>query len=133
MPTAPFAPVLHHVRALAGGGLDSLSDQQLVDRFTRLDDGAAFAGLVRRHGPMVYNRNHNPVKSGSPENEKTPDFSGVLVALWGRLRHALRCRKVVRTSVTTAQRAKTTLAKSPTDIGTFLRASPGRPIVSRIF
>src|SRR5262245_30745565 len=53
MPTAPFAPVLSHVRALAGAAYDSLTDQQLLDRFTRGNDGAAFAVLVRRHGPMV--------------------------------------------------------------------------------
>lgn len=53
MPTAPFAPVLRHIRALAGAAYDSLTDQQLLDRFTRGNDGAAFAVIVRRHGPMI--------------------------------------------------------------------------------
>jgi RNA polymerase sigma factor (sigma-70 family) len=53
MPTAPFAPVLSHVRALAGAAYDSLTDQQLLDHFTRGNDGAAFAVIVRRHGPMI--------------------------------------------------------------------------------
>jgi RNA polymerase sigma factor (sigma-70 family) len=29
------------------------SDRQLLERFTRLHDGAAFAALVQRHGPLV--------------------------------------------------------------------------------
>lgn len=36
-----------------GAGRDELSDAQLLDRFTRDKDEAAFAALVRRHGPMV--------------------------------------------------------------------------------
>ena len=54
MPTTPFAPVLHHIRALAGAGEVTLTDQQLLNRYTSRNDGTAFAILVRRHGPMVF-------------------------------------------------------------------------------
>jgi RNA polymerase sigma factor (sigma-70 family) len=47
--------VLHHLRGLAlaehGGGS---SDRDLLDRFVRQHDEAAFTALVRRHGPMVF-------------------------------------------------------------------------------
>jgi RNA polymerase sigma factor (sigma-70 family) len=41
---------LHRVAAKDAHGL---TDQELLDRFTRYRDEAAFADLVRRHGPMV--------------------------------------------------------------------------------
>ena len=47
-------PVLRHVRRAAllrdGGGL---SDSQLLERFLLGRDEDAFAGLLKRHGPMV--------------------------------------------------------------------------------
>ena len=46
--------LLDHIRRLAGGGdLDPLTDQELLSRYTAGDE-AAFAALVRRHGPMVW-------------------------------------------------------------------------------
>jgi RNA polymerase sigma factor (sigma-70 family) len=50
MAAAPLASVLHHLRSLA---TDELSDQQLLQRFAGTADEAAFATLVRRHGPLV--------------------------------------------------------------------------------
>src|SRR6478672_87945 len=49
-----LSPVLRHVRALGGATPPpNLDDRHLLDRFARHRDEAAFAALVRRHGPMV--------------------------------------------------------------------------------
>jgi RNA polymerase sigma factor (sigma-70 family) len=46
--------VVRHIHQLAGNhGLDDLSDGQLLERFAGRRDEAAFAALVRRHGPLV--------------------------------------------------------------------------------
>jgi len=46
--------VLRHVRSLIGlPAADDLTDSQLLDRFCADYDEAAFAVLVRRHGPLV--------------------------------------------------------------------------------
>jgi RNA polymerase sigma factor (sigma-70 family) len=50
MAGAPLSHVLRHVRGLA---VDP-SDRTLLERFTRAHDEAAFAELVRRHGPLVW-------------------------------------------------------------------------------
>jgi RNA polymerase sigma factor (sigma-70 family) len=48
-------PVLQELlRWLDGRSADSLSDAELLDRFVAGRDEAAFAALVRRHGPMVF-------------------------------------------------------------------------------
>jgi RNA polymerase sigma factor (sigma-70 family) len=44
--------VLRHLRGLAAGG--DVPDGLLLERFTARHDEAAFAALVRRHGPLVY-------------------------------------------------------------------------------
>jgi RNA polymerase sigma factor (sigma-70 family) len=54
MPHAPLDAVLGHVRRLAGQGIsEDTPDQHLLRRFAEERDEAAFAQLVRRHGPMV--------------------------------------------------------------------------------
>jgi RNA polymerase sigma factor (sigma-70 family) len=54
MPHAPLDVVLGHVRWLAGkGSPEDTPDQYLLRRFADERDEAAFAQLVRRHGPMV--------------------------------------------------------------------------------
>ena len=53
MPTSPLEPLLQHVRRAAPPPEASLTDGQLVDLFLAARDEAAFAELVRRHGPMV--------------------------------------------------------------------------------
>jgi RNA polymerase sigma factor (sigma-70 family) len=50
MPTGSLRKVLEQLRPLDGSGL---SDAQLLGRFLDGGEQAAFAALVRRHGPMV--------------------------------------------------------------------------------
>jgi RNA polymerase sigma factor (sigma-70 family) len=54
MTTGQAHPVLRHLRKLvASPGLDALTDGQLLERFVAAQEEAAFAALVRRHGPLV--------------------------------------------------------------------------------
>jgi RNA polymerase sigma factor (sigma-70 family) len=46
--------VVDHLRRLVPPGGGELTDRQLLDRYVAGRDEAAFAALVRRHGPMVY-------------------------------------------------------------------------------
>jgi RNA polymerase sigma factor (sigma-70 family) len=56
MTSAQAGLVLQHLRRLAGAPPDAQPpDAQLLECFTTLRDEAAFAALVRRHGPMVLN------------------------------------------------------------------------------
>ncbi len=49
-----LATVVHHIRTLAGAdGAAEASDGALLEQFLARRDEAAFADLVRRHGPMV--------------------------------------------------------------------------------
>jgi RNA polymerase sigma factor (sigma-70 family) len=50
MPRGQLDSVVQYIRQLAD---DGPSDGQLLERFTRHRDEAAFASLVRRHGPLV--------------------------------------------------------------------------------
>src|SRR5712664_413498 len=54
MADAELGVVLRHIRTLAGSRvLAEASDGQLLERFARCREEAAFALLLRRHGPMV--------------------------------------------------------------------------------
>src|SRR4051812_29556146 len=54
MATAQLHLVLRHIHRLAGpGNLDDQSDSQLLEHFIDRHDEAAFALLLRRHGPLV--------------------------------------------------------------------------------
>ncbi len=56
MTSAQASIVLQHLRRLAGPPPSAQpADAQLLERFTVQRDEAAFAALVRRHGPMVLN------------------------------------------------------------------------------
>jgi RNA polymerase sigma factor (sigma-70 family) len=47
-------PLLRYLHRLAGSPSEQASDSQLLQRFLADRDEAAFASLVRRHGPMVF-------------------------------------------------------------------------------
>src|SRR5262249_28031941 len=50
----PAHLVLQHVRCLLNTpGAEHLGDAELLQRFARMHDEAAFAAVVRRHGPLV--------------------------------------------------------------------------------
>jgi RNA polymerase sigma factor (sigma-70 family) len=53
MPTHHSLLLLRHLRHLAGPCDDTVSDCELLHRFTERRDEVAFASLMRRHGPMV--------------------------------------------------------------------------------
>lgn len=54
MATAPVSPVLRFIRRLrVSGSAAELSDRELLELYVRQRDEAAFAALLRRHGPMV--------------------------------------------------------------------------------
>jgi RNA polymerase sigma factor (sigma-70 family) len=54
MATGQANVVLRHLRKLVDPpGLDALSDGQLLERFVAAQEEAAFAALLRRHGPLV--------------------------------------------------------------------------------
>jgi RNA polymerase sigma factor (sigma-70 family) len=55
MADVPLVPVLRHLRRIAGaGGPPENGDEQLLERYARRRDPAAFEELLRRHGPMVW-------------------------------------------------------------------------------
>jgi RNA polymerase sigma factor (sigma-70 family) len=53
MSISPTTNLLRHLRQWAGRGDDPSSDRELLRRFALHREEAAFAALVRRHGPMV--------------------------------------------------------------------------------
>jgi RNA polymerase sigma factor (sigma-70 family) len=54
MSTAPITRAIKDLRRLVEArNADDLTDRQLLERFARQHDEAAFAQVVRRHGPMV--------------------------------------------------------------------------------
>jgi RNA polymerase sigma factor (sigma-70 family) len=53
MPTRRLGEALRRLRGALGPGADAAPDAALLEQFLRAGDQAAFAALVRRHGPMV--------------------------------------------------------------------------------
>jgi RNA polymerase sigma factor (sigma-70 family) len=53
MATRPIHPISRCVRRFATHLAAAVPDEQLLERFARQHDEAAFAALVRRHGPLV--------------------------------------------------------------------------------
>lgn len=47
-------PLLQYLRRLSGSSSEQAGDSQLLERFLAQREEAAFAALVRRHGPMVF-------------------------------------------------------------------------------
>ncbi len=55
MPANQVAVLLQHVRRALGARLDPCTDGALLERFACHADEAAFAALMERHGPLVWN------------------------------------------------------------------------------
>ncbi|OAI53669.1 hypothetical protein AYO44_15770 [Planctomycetaceae bacterium SCGC AG-212-F19] len=56
MPQGPLAGVFRHIRRLVGlTNSPDQTDSELLRRFSDARDDAAFASLVHRHGPLVWN------------------------------------------------------------------------------
>jgi RNA polymerase sigma factor (sigma-70 family) len=53
MDSGPLQGLLRHLRRVVGPGDEGRTDAQLLERFARARDEAAFELLLRRHGPMV--------------------------------------------------------------------------------
>jgi RNA polymerase sigma factor (sigma-70 family) len=53
MGSQPLGEALRYLRQITGPGADCRLDAELVERFVAYADGAAFAALVERHGPLV--------------------------------------------------------------------------------
>jgi DNA-directed RNA polymerase specialized sigma24 family protein len=51
---ASYPQLIHNLRRLVSPAADSKSDAELLDRFRRARDEAAFTDLMQRHGPMVW-------------------------------------------------------------------------------
>src|SRR5690349_16571529 len=55
MTTTPTTTVLRHIRGMiAAEQTGQLADGELLERFAARREEAAFAALVRRHGPLVF-------------------------------------------------------------------------------
>ncbi len=54
MPAAPLVPILRQLRRVAAGPMVARSDADLLGRFVRTREEAAFEELIRRHGPIVW-------------------------------------------------------------------------------
>jgi RNA polymerase sigma factor (sigma-70 family) len=50
----PYARTVTRLGQLVGAGTESIPDAELLRRYVAARDEAAFASLVRRHGPMVF-------------------------------------------------------------------------------
>src|SRR5262245_46216702 len=62
MTTATLDTVLRHLHRLVGVPADRTPDSDLLGRFVQARDEAAFAELVRRHGPMVRSVCHSVLR-----------------------------------------------------------------------
>src|SRR5262245_65471896 len=63
MSAATLDTVLRHLHRLVGAPTaEQALDSELLERFVQSRDGAAFAELVRRHGPMVRNVCHSVLR-----------------------------------------------------------------------
>ena len=83
MGTGQAGTVLRHLHRLLGAqGLEELSDGQLLERFTARQDEAAFAVLVRRHGPLVLGVCRRLLRGGDADDA----FQATFVVLFRRAR-----------------------------------------------
>ncbi|HEV3258521.1 MAG TPA: RNA polymerase sigma factor, partial [Gemmataceae bacterium] len=114
MSSQSLQPVVRHLRKLAGVPPgDEPSDRELLDRFTGCHDQAAFAALVRRHGPTVLGVCRRVLRQGSDVEDA---FQATFLVL---LRKARSIRKrpslaswLYGVAYRTASRARAAAARS---------------------
>jgi RNA polymerase sigma factor (sigma-70 family) len=83
MGTGHAGVVLRQLHRLLGAqGLEELSDGQLLERFAARQDEAAFAVLVRRHGPLVLGVCRRLLRGGDADDA----FQATFVVLFRRAR-----------------------------------------------
>src|SRR5947208_4899411 len=78
--------LLRHLRVLATGRTGALPDRQLLERFATQRDEAAFAALVKRHGPMVLRVCRRVLQDGHAAEDAFQATFLVLVRKAGSLR-----------------------------------------------
>jgi RNA polymerase sigma factor (sigma-70 family) len=79
MATGPLAPVVHYLRKVTSpAAFGELPDAELLARFARQRDEAAFTALVRRHGPMVLAVCRRVVRDGHAAEDA---FQGTFLVL----------------------------------------------------
>ncbi len=70
MASSDFGTVLRRwLQSLDGSANSQASDGQLLERFVQQRDEAAFAALVRRHGPLVYGVCRKVLRNGSDADD----------------------------------------------------------------
>jgi RNA polymerase sigma factor (sigma-70 family) len=113
VPDQPVHPVVRHLRRLAAAppGAEA-GDQELLRRFTSDRDEAAFAALVRRHGPMVRDVARRLL---GQESDVDDAFQAVFLVL-ARRAHSIRNRHSLAAflhgiAYRTAQRARRDAAR----------------------
>ena len=73
MPASKVAAVLHHVRRMLGDR--PTPDTLLLERFARDADEAAFAALMRRHGPLVWSISRRGTGHEQAQPGAAPDLA----------------------------------------------------------
>jgi RNA polymerase sigma factor (sigma-70 family) len=113
MPSGQPNLVLRYIRKVAAAeSSPALPDRQLLERFTARRDEAAFAALVRRHGPMVFRLCRRILRN---EHDAEDAFQATFLAL-SRQADQLRPHEslggwLYRVAYRTAQKARVAAAR----------------------
>src|SRR5688572_10866168 len=78
MDSGPLQTIVHHLRRLANPAVGGPSpDAELLTRYARQRDQAAFAEIVQRHGPLVWTL----CRSGLPAADADDAFQATFLVL----------------------------------------------------
>jgi RNA polymerase sigma factor (sigma-70 family) len=87
MTSGQMGGVLHHLRKLSAEHAGGRSDRDLLERFVRQRDEAAFAALVERHGPMVLGVCRRVLRDAHDAEDACQAVFLVLARKAGSIRH----------------------------------------------